>query len=553
MSRRFPWLSLRKKTDPEYPLEPPIWLNNHSNGEYYHQQTPNEARMRREILRRADEQARYLGMDRREFLASSMGMVTSLAVINQMGGCSSDGTETRLPPLPGTGKIIEGPFVAPVQATCEEMNTLKGDEFIFDIQTHSFDEGSWRTTNPVYPRFLNLLGANVCDDETDKIDCFTQDHYARLMFADSQTTMAVITSWPAATCAEDRKLFGRPAKACGLPLSNEGMKNLREWVNARAASQRVVNQVQIMPNDNLELQIEIMAAAFADKSWGAVSWKCYPAWRSDNYTSPEGHARGYFLDDPIGRRFIEAGLSIGVPNFAVHKGLPIPGFDVEHNYPRDIGVVAKDYPEANFIVYHSAIGSGSAFNFLSAFSGSTTERQPFDPNEVMPQGVNALIKSIVDNGIGPGGNVYAEMGSAWMNVMTDTIAAQHYLGKLLKYFGPDNIVWGTDCILSGSPQAQIEAFRAFTITPQFQQQYGYPELTQEIKKKIFGLNAARIFRIDPVARRCAVTNDSFAKAKAELDGEFGDRRWTAEGPVGPTDRASYLESAKKSIAQGKPG
>jgi hypothetical protein len=29
------------------------------------------------------------------------------------------------------------------------------------------------------------------------------------MFADSQTTLAVITSWPAATCAEDRKLFGK--------------------------------------------------------------------------------------------------------------------------------------------------------------------------------------------------------------------------------------------------------------------------------------------------------------------------------------------------------
>ena len=43
--------------------------------------------------------------------------------------------------------------------------------------------------------------------------------------------------------------------------------------------------------------------------------------------------------------------------------------------------------------------------------------------------------------------------------------------------GPDNIVWGTDCILYGSPQPQIEAFRMFTITPQFQQMYGYPALT----------------------------------------------------------------------------
>jgi hypothetical protein len=550
MSRRFPWLTLRKKTDPELPLEPPIWFNSHSNGEYYHQQTANEARMRKEVLRRADEQSRYLGIDRREFLASSMGMVTTLAVINQMGGCASDASD-RPPALPGTGKLIDGPYLTPVVATCEETNVLKGEEFIFDIQTHSFDDGEWRTKNPVYPRFLNLLGG--CDGESNPLDCYTQDHYARLMFADSDTTMTVITSWPAATCAEDRKLFGRPAKACGLPLSNVGMKTLRDWVNMRAASQRVVNQVQIMPNDNIELQLEIMQAAFADKSWGAVSWKCYPAWRSDSYPSPEGYARGYFLDDPVGRRFIEAGLSIGVPNFAVHKGLPIPGFDVEHNHPRDIGPVARDYPEANFIVYHSAIGAGSAFNFLSAFNGATTERQPFNPADPNPQGVNALIKSVVDAGLGPKSNVYAEMGSAWANVMTDTIAAQHYLGKLLKYFGEDNIVWGTDCILTGSPQSQIDAFRLFTITPEFQTQYGYPALTPEIKKKIFGLNAARIFRVDPVAKRCAVNNDTFAKAKAELDGEFGGRRWAAEEPLGPKDKRSYLEMARKSIAEGKPG
>src|SRR4051812_16258610 len=133
--KRFPWLKLGKKTQPERPLEPPIWFNNHSNGEYYHQQTPIEARMKEEIIRRADEQARYLGMERREFLASSMGMVTSLAVINQMTGCSSADGKTD------ENGLASGPYLTPVEATCEETDVLKGDEFIFDIQTHSFDDG----------------------------------------------------------------------------------------------------------------------------------------------------------------------------------------------------------------------------------------------------------------------------------------------------------------------------------------------------------------------------------------------------------------------------
>ncbi|MFT3926153.1 MAG: amidohydrolase family protein [Myxococcales bacterium] len=541
--KRFPWLKLRKKTDPELPLEPPIWLNNHSNGEYYHQQTPREAAMKEEILKRADEQARHLGMERREFLASSMGMVTSLAVLNQMGCSSSDGK-------PSSG-VVNGPYLTPVEAMCEDSDVLKGDEFIFDIQTHSFDHGEWRTSNTVYPTFLGLLGG--CGTErADSLDCFDQERYARLMFAESDTTMAVITSWPAATCDADRALFQRQAKACGLPLSNDGMRNLRDWVNQRAASQRLVNQVQIMPNDNLELQLEIMKAAIEDTKWGAVSWKCYPAWRSDSYPSVEGYARGYFLSDKIGRKFIETGLELGVPNFAVHKGLPIPGFDVEHNMPTEIGTVAKDYPQANFIIYHSAIGAGMAFSLTDSFAGPMTELDPFNPADPNPRGSNMLIKSVVDAGLGPGSNVYAELGSAWSNVMSNTTAAQHLIGKLLKYIGEDNVVWGTDCILSGSPQAQIEAFRMFTITEQFQEQFGYPALTKEIKAKIFGLNAAKIFGIDPDLRRCTVKKDSFAETRRQLDGEYGPRRHTVQPPLGPTNRREFLASARKSIAEGKP-
>ncbi len=41
------------------------------------------------------------------------------------------------------------------------------------------------------------------------------------------------------------------------------------------------------------------------------------------------------------------------------------------------------------------------------------------------------------------------------------------LGKLLKYCGEDNVLWGTDCIWAGSPQPQIAAFRTFKIDPQF--------------------------------------------------------------------------------------
>jgi len=564
---KFPWLKLRKKTDPELPLEPPVWMGNHSNGEYFHAQTKQEAKMRKEVLRRAEEQSKYLGMDRREFLASSMGMATTMAVINQMG-CSSSSDD---PDPSNGGRAIDDPYgfranpsqpyVVPPEATCEESDFLKQDYFIMDVQTHAFDDGEWRTKNTAYPIFLGLLAR--CNDETDKLNCFDQKHYGELMFADSDTSLSVITSWPAASCFAERDLIGKSAVACGLPLSNEGMKELRDWLNTKAMSQRVINQVQVMPNDMLELQIEGMYASMEDKDWRAGSWKAYPAWRSDTYTDENGYAQGYFMDDPIGRAFIEAGLKLGVANFAIHKGLPIPGFDVVHNEPRDIGVVAKDYPGANFVIYHSAINAGTGGTALAAVSPTRTENVPY-ASEGEVTGVNQLIRSLIENDLVTENddgtvsridnlNVFAEMGSAWAQCMGDPNMAQHYIGKLLKYLGPDNIVWGTDCILSGSPQPQIQMFKAFSITPEYQDKYGYPEITDAMKAKIFGLNAAKIYRIDPKAARCKVDESTFAMLKKEYDDELGPNRWTVKTPLGPRTRREFLDLAKWNKARRLPG
>jgi hypothetical protein len=604
--KRFPWLKLLKKSQEELPERTPIWLGSRSNGEYFHPQSRAERAMHEMAMRRADDQARRLGIDRREFLASSMGMFTTLAVINQVSGCggkNGDGTTDMSPddvrsmiggggsggtaigsggagvssgsggkgaPSSGAGGsgsggagssaidagttagkdggmssgLKECPYLVPPEATCEETGLLAGDEFIFDIQTHSFDSGEWRMKNDVYSNFLGLL-ATCADAGDDRLNCFDEKHYGKYMFVESDTTISVITSWPAQLCTEDVQM------GCGLPLSNEGMRKLRDDINLLLKSQRCVNQIQVMPNDRWALQDDVMTMASQDPAWGAVSWKAYPAWGPAE--SGIG-GMGYFLDDEVGTKFIERGLELGVPNFAIHKGLPIPGFDVEHNQPIEIGRVAKKYPEANFIIYHSGIGAGTD----SLFGLADVENHPFDDSTTDPRmhsGADQLIASLLEAGITPGTNknVYAELGSAWSNVMNDAQAAQHFIGKLLKYVGPDNVVWGSDCILYGSPQPQIDAFKMFQITPQFQQMYGYPELTPEIKAKIFGLNSAKIFCIDPEARRCAATESTFAQVKRRWDAEFGKRRWVFQKPVGPTTRREFFQLARMAIARKQPG
>jgi hypothetical protein len=78
---------------------------------------------------------------------------------------------------------------------------------------------------------------------------------------------------------------------------------------------------------------------------------------------------------------------------------------------------------------------------------------------------------------------------------TDPARYSVLIGNLLDGFGADHIIWGTDTPVIGPPHWQIEAFQTFTIPEELAAQYHFSRLTPEVKNKIFGENAARIFGI----------------------------------------------------------
>jgi uncharacterized protein len=81
------------------------------------------------------------------------------------------------------------------------------------------------------------------------------------------------------------------------------------------------------------------------------------------------------------------------------------------------------------------------------------------------------------------------------------------------HVGQDNVLWGTDSIWYGSPQDQIQAFRAFGIAPKLIAEYGYPELTPALKARIFGLNGARVYGVDIPAERRKTEADAIGVTK----------------------------------------
>ena len=155
----------------------------------------------------------------------------------------------------------------------------------------------------------------------------------------------------------------------------------------------------------------------------------------------------------------------------------------------------------NFVVYHSGYEAGNS-------------EGPFDPRSAAHQGIDRLLGSMQGAGVVAGENVYAELGSTWFNLMRSPEDAAHALGKLLKHVGPDNILWGTDSIWYGSPQDQIQAFRAFSISEELQEKHGYPPLTPDVKNKILGGNAMRLYGIDVPTERCDFTRQELEQIRA---------------------------------------
>ena len=201
----------------------------------------------------------------------------------------------------------------------------------------------------------------------------------------------------------------------------------------------------------------------------------YPGPSPAAWWGPDG--RGFWLDDEdTGIPFLEKARALGVKLIAIHKGIPFGEESYEHSTCADIGRVARMYPDLSFLVYHAGYVPNA-------------EEGPYDPER--GDGIDSLVQSVLENDIAPNSNVYAELGSTWRFLMRDPDSAAHSLGKLLKHVGEDNVLWGTDSIWYGSPQDQIQAFRAFQIDPALRERHGYPEITPELRAKVFGLNAMK--------------------------------------------------------------
>jgi uncharacterized protein len=417
------------------------------------------------VVREAQRRARAAIADlvqrravsRRDFLISA---AASAAVLSALAACSDEDRAARgEPPSGGTFLVPSSSTTAPAttRATAATGSSTTIDPeaattaldrpgLVMDVQLHFLDpsrnDGGFGAGFP-------QAGCGTADSR----QCYSQDVFLDLVFGQSDTRVGVLSGLPFA---------GRDS-----PLALDVMARARAALAAGGGDRQLLVQAAAFPATGpLAAALDQMASDLA--TYPVAAWKTYTH-------SPDS----YRLDDERGDALLAQAVALGRPIVNVHKGL---GGGATAASPVDVGPAAAAHPDAVLVAYHSGYEPGSP-------------EGAYDPSRPIAQqaGVDRLIASLQGAGLGPGANVYAELGSTWFNLTRDLDSAAHVLGKLLVHLGPERILWGTDSIWYGTPQGQIDAFRAFTISEEFQERFGYPALTHDVKDRILGANARQLY------------------------------------------------------------
>ena len=446
----------------------PIKIDSTSNGEYEPIPiSPINARANQLALHAAGENARRRGQSRRKFLISSCGAASTLLAFNQAnayhhkrGGFFDVRAESALD-------------------SASALAEVEGEEFIFDVQGHYVNpEGDWLSRIPPAARPYAGMEKAACaageaGGDRSYLNCLSGNEFIKDIFLDSDTDIMVLSFVPSTRENE--------------PVTIEDATETRNIVAQLQGSKRLLVHGRVNPNQDGDLEgMDELA-----ENWDIAAFKTYTQY------GPGGI--GFYLHDDPGLAMIERARRLGVRNICVHKGLPFGPRSYEHSQCQDIGIVAKLYPDMNFLVYHSG------------FVASVQEEEFIEG--AGRDGIDTLIQSVLDNEVAPNSNVYAELGSTWRFLMRDPDNAAHALGKLFKYIGEDNVLWGTDSIWYGSPQDQIQAFRTFQISQEFQDRFNYKAISPAMRRKVFGLNATIPYQIDQAEIRALTANDFVASEK----------------------------------------
>jgi hypothetical protein len=322
---------------------------------------------------------------------------------------------------------------------------MKNDMFVFDAVVHPHD---FRDTAILHDDAVHLREAiHGALDWTVHRGGHTVSHEVmdnppshewanRVLFEESDTDFAMVQTVPL------------------MKLFKEGMSPARlSYELAQSNPDRYFFCGGVDPLHN-GVQAALDEMDRQHEEWGAVSFKFYQAqdiksaWRAD--------------DEELAYPLYEKAIKLGIKGIQFHKGLPLGWQRVEDLAPNDLQRAAYDFPSLNFGAHHFGDPYvAEMIDIASRFS-----------------------------------NIFIIM-PVWFNVyFVQPWEMLHRLGKALLLVGPDKLCYGTDAFLWPGVQAYIDLLAELTMPEELQEKYGYPEITDDVRRKILGESFAKMFDID---------------------------------------------------------
>jgi uncharacterized protein len=312
--------------------------------------------------------------------------------------------------------------------------------FAFDTVVHMYDNRADNVIDPTAMRYMtkrfSMGGALEVDSNEDRATDI--GHALRVMFEDAQLDLAMAQTVP---------LFS---------YWREGFAPAQLQYELAKADSRVIFCGGVDPvYQGLRGAIDEIDRQVTE--WGATSFKFYQghkggiSWRGDDRR----------VAYPLYERMQEYGLTVA----QFHKGIPLGHERVEDLRPNDLQQAALDFPDMKFIIHH----------FGSPFIDETLN-----------------IASRFEN-------VYVAMSSIINALPVAPWTVYESLGKAMAQVGEDRLLWGSEAFAYPTIRPYLAAFADMEIPLELQERYGYPSISRRAKKKILGLNMARLMNIDPAA------------------------------------------------------
>ena len=419
------------------------------------------------------------GLSRRQFFGTASGMAAAFLAMNEVYGALFDVTRAE----------------AQTPERAKERADALTKQFVMDCHTH-FLRDDTRLMGFVRAReAVGKAGWNpALAGKPQTIEELKFGNYFKEIYLDSDTKVALISGSPS-----------------DIPqdwfLTNEMKAQARERVNREAGARRMLSHAIFTPGQPGWL--EAIDRAISDLK--PDSFKAYTI--GDNTNKDVGKYPWRMDDEKVTYKAYEKFAKAGLVNVCVHKGLFPPS--VEQKFPhllaycdvRDVGKAAKDWPQLNFIIYHSAYrfaAGGKVEDAWAQFEKTGRIEWVTDLAEIPAR------YSVT--------NVYGDLGQIFaQSTVADPRVCAAMMGQLVKGLGADHVVWGSDAVWTGSPQWQIEALRRLEIPDDMQKKYGFKPLGAAdgpVKSAILGETNARLYKYD---RRAALLTDRVATMKAEYE------------------------------------